>query len=533
MQPTVAQLLRDHVRLSIACIDRLYINGYVPKLQTSGQLCYFMTECLGKPIPSPALLRPLHDQFVQSIRYLCQRQQIPLIQFGRGERKDDIVRPYRERFEASEGVVVIGVAQEKSLSFKATQKNKQGEGMFDFSRQSVFVNHYYFYLQDPDWGPAFIKIGSYLPYPVKLCLNGHEWVKQQMRRQGLSFESLDNGFLDSSDPQRLQRLCSQLGPQDIYRFFSRWSNRLPWPLQPEHRDAGYRHRLSLWQLEVSLTQVFDRPLSGRYFFEHVIRENLDLGRPDRVCLLFPHRRTARTPPPRRGYRTRVITYGVNPSLHLEYKSSHIKQYFKEEKALRTETTINQTTDFYFNKSLENLPQLRDIAHQANLKLLDAERLSTDLLKPCELDQLQRPSCHHNQKASALRFADLRVMALFHALCLFLHLPAGFRNAQLRRHVAALLGRDLDSYSSGAMTYDLRRLRLKGLIRRLPRSQRYVLTTFGIRSAYFYTRVHLRILRPGWAQIAPPPRFPSPLSNAFKTIDQQLEHLCAPLPHIKT
>jgi len=106
------------------------------------------------------------------------------------------------------------------------------------------------------------------------------------------------------------------------------------------RTAGYDHRLAISQLEISLTQVFDQPVQGRHFFEAVIRENLDLGRPDRVGLLFPLRITRKTPPPRYGYRTRVITDGVQPSLHVEYKHSHVKQYFKEQRALRTETTIN-------------------------------------------------------------------------------------------------------------------------------------------------------------------------------------------------
>src|SRR5262249_59180158 len=101
------------------------------------------------------------------------------------------------------------------------------------------------------------------------------------------------------------------------------------------RRAGYDHRLAINQLEISLTQVFDRPVQGRLFFEAVIRDNLDLGRPDRVRLLFPIRITRATPPPPVGYRTRVITDGVHPSLHIDYKHSHVKQYFKEHRALRT------------------------------------------------------------------------------------------------------------------------------------------------------------------------------------------------------
>ncbi len=89
------------------------------------------------------------------------------------------------------------------MSFKGAKRQRGGLVHFDFPRQPVYVNQYYFYVQDPDWGPAFLKVASYLPYPVKLCLNGHEWAKQQLRREGIGFESLDNGFRSCEDPERL------------------------------------------------------------------------------------------------------------------------------------------------------------------------------------------------------------------------------------------------------------------------------------------------------------------------------------------
>jgi hypothetical protein len=158
-------------------------------------------------------------------------------------------------------------------AFKAHKRSDRGPAVtFDFSRQAVAVNHYYFYVHDRDWGPAFLEIGTYMPYPVKLCLNGHEWVKQQLRRQRVRFESLDNGFLTCANPSALQATCDALAAADVQAFFDRWSHRLPWPLLERDRAAGYDHRLALCQLEVSLTQVFDRPVQGRHFFEAVIRE---------------------------------------------------------------------------------------------------------------------------------------------------------------------------------------------------------------------------------------------------------------------
>ncbi len=197
---------------------------------------------------------------------------------------------------------------------------------FDYSRQSVYVNYYYFYLNDDDFGPAFIKICSYVPFTIKVCLNGHEWVKRQLEKKGIAFEDLDNGFMSCSDPQSLQRICDQLTASQIEAFFYKWITRLPYPLTREDQWAGYQHRLSVWQLEASLTQVFDRPLQGRQFFEEVIRDNLDQGRPDRVQLIFERKITRRTPG---RFKTQVINNGVHPGLHIACKKCHVKQYFKE------------------------------------------------------------------------------------------------------------------------------------------------------------------------------------------------------------
>ena len=117
--PNMHSILQHHVSLAFSCIDRIYLNGYVPKLQTSGQLCYFLRDHLGFPIPSPALFRPMHDRFVHGVQDFAAAHQIPLIHFERGQRKDDIAAGHRARSLDPDGVVFIGVAQERAISFKA------------------------------------------------------------------------------------------------------------------------------------------------------------------------------------------------------------------------------------------------------------------------------------------------------------------------------------------------------------------------------------------------------------------------------
>lgn len=404
-------------------------------------------------------------------------------------------------------------------------RRSRGSSIGSAHRSFQFSLSFDWYCFDRDFGPFFLKFCSYFPYNAKLCLNGHEYAKQQMRQQGIAFQALDNGFVSCADPQRLQSVCEQLGAEQIDGLLRRWLARLPHPFSPQDREAGYRYDLFILQAEFALTQILDRPLSGRIFFEEIIRENLDLGRPDQVQLIFNRRITRRTPGV---FRTRVITEGVIPSLHVDYKSSRIKQYFKQvpqvaEVGVRTETTINNTRDFYIGKRLCNLPALRQVGFQANRRLLEVEYLSHDCAVGEEaMQQLNRPVEVNGQRTSALRTTDRRVLALWHLLVWFRLLPCGFANRDLRDQLAVLTGQTPTIITQGRMSYDLRRLRLHGMIERIPQTHRYRVTSFGFRAALFFTRVHARLYRPSAAEITThaPPESP-PLRLHFQKLEDEI------------
>lgn len=517
--PNVAEIIKDHVTLEVRCIDRLYLNGYIPRLQSGGGVVDFLVRTCGQKIASPALLGQISDAFKTRLRTWAVQHEIPWIEFRKGERKDTVVQRYRDRFPKSSGVILIGVAQERVSAWTATKQRHSRFVEFVYRRKSVYVNHYYIYVLDPDWGPAFIKICGYAPYGLKICLNGHEWAKRQLQRRRLRVTALDNGFLHCANPAALQATCDALDAAAIERFFTRWHHQIPFPLAA-HAARGFGYQLSILQAEVSLTQVLDRPLRGREFFETVLRDNLDLGRPDRVQLLFP-RQIRRTTPGR--FSTHVITKGVNPSVHIAYKNCRIKQYFKEERALRTETTFNDTYDFGINRGLSNLTYLRTLGDHINRRVLETERLAHDCgLAPAQLADLVQPTrTPSGQPAPALKFGQPRVTAVLNALCHFLWTADGLTNVQLRPVIASLLG---TSYTSRQMGYDLRRLLRKGLLKRLERQHRYVLTPYGRRVALFLTKVHARILRPGLQalDLSFTAQVPPPLRTTFAALDRAID-----------
>ncbi len=330
----VSEIIREHVTLEVESIDRMYLNVYQPQLQRDLGVVGFFRFHRGQPFAASSLMATMTRTFVNDLESFARQQQIPVISFQKGERKDDIASGYRAQFTKDEGVVFIGKAQEKAAVWRTEKRYHQASGQSYpwIVRSTAMVNHYYIYVQDRDFGAFFLKFCSYFPYNAKLCLNGHEYAKQQLQQREIEFQPLDNGFLTCAEPRRLQRICDGLSAEKIERLLRKWLRLLPHPFTKADRQAGWLYDISILQAEFSLTQALDRPLTGRAFFEEVIHENLDLGNPGQVQLIFNRRISKRTPG---RFRTRVITEGVTPSLHVDYKHSKIKQYHKEGRALRT------------------------------------------------------------------------------------------------------------------------------------------------------------------------------------------------------
>ena len=512
---TAADVLASHVTLQVESIDRMYLNLYVPQLQRELGVVGFFKHHRGKPFASGALMQPITEAFVAAMHRFADEAGIDWVSFKPVQRKDDVALEYLAQFDRDEGVLFIGVAQEKTRVWGTRQRRNPDTGaVFPWiAKENRVPNHFYVYGVDHDFGPFVIKFCSYFPYNGRVIINGHEYAKRQAAQRGIAFEELDNGFA-AGDQRRLQRVCDTFTDRRIEAFARKWLRRLPNPFTAADRAAGFDYRLSILQIELSLTQVLDSPRAGRAFFDDVIRHNLDLGRPDRVGLIFDRqvRRRGKHPTPGR-FRTRVITEGVTPSLHIDYKHSKIKQYHKLGVALRTETTINNTYDFDIGRGLHNLDALRQVGFAANRRLLDVQRTSHDpFIGTTRLAQVAAPIIiDGDRKTSGLRFGDPVVHALLTCLLHFRHQLDGFTNADLRALLAEALR--VNELSPGQMSYHLRRLRLHGFIKRRPGRNQYRLTDTGLQTAVAYTLAHDRVLRPGAAQISDP-ALPSDLRRAY-------------------
>jgi hypothetical protein len=520
----INEVLEGHVSLQVDCVDRLLLNAYLPNLQVGGQVATFMTQHLGFPIPSPSIMEKMGNRFRRDVKAFATNNGVPILALKKpdrtrwDDRKLDHVRPYFEKAaaEGRTGVVAIVSAQEFQWVFSGKNRSKTpGAVSFDFVKEERRVGVYYFYIADADFGAGFIKVCTYFPYPAKVWLNGHEWAKRQARREKVAFSELANGFASCEQPAALQAICDRFGPSDVQGFFDRWTSVIPLPLTAEDKNAGYFWELSMRQIEVSRTLVFDDPRRARGFFEALVTDNVGVGRPEEVRAVFvPTKRGVRTSLPSQ---TRVFSPGTEVKIDFTFKHSRVKQYLKEGRALRIETVVNKPSDIGVLARLEHLPELVGRARQVNNRLLMIERAGQGCAIGSALfERIHQPYIRGGQRTGALRFGDQRAMALAGALCLVVHAVTGFTNKSLRGQVAGLLGRD---YSSSQMSYDLRRLRLHGLIERQAGTNTYTVTPEGIRVAVFYTKLHARLLRPLLDGHQPPA--PVELRRALATVERVL------------
>jgi hypothetical protein len=181
---SVGDVLDGHVGLDLECFDRIYLNGWVPNLVVPGQVVSFLTGHLGFPIPSPAILERIGLRFREAVTGFAAEGEIPVVRFSKGERKLEVMRSHLDRLARAgrTGVAAVGVAQEFQRVFTGTTYHCDDGGggvpWFGYAKTDRRVTAYYFYLVDEEFGPSFIKICAYFPYPVKIWLNGHEYAKR-------------------------------------------------------------------------------------------------------------------------------------------------------------------------------------------------------------------------------------------------------------------------------------------------------------------------------------------------------------------
>jgi len=491
---TLAEVCESAVAFTYRSVDRLILNAYIPTLQTPGAVARFLREVCGKPILSPVVFKGLTDRFVAQVQRFAQERQILVLRPTGRAKPGKIAQRALERAARANrwGVVAIVVHQESARVFAGYHAGGRATN-FRVKEDRRLLNHYYFYLRDPEYGEGFVRISSYPPFQTRIWLNAHGYLAAQLRRRRIPFRTADNCFLEVADPAALQQAAAKFDARLVERIARRWLAWVPDPLTPQERAAGYPTRLSIYQAEFSDNVIFHRTQVLNRVYEELLRDHLHLGRPDMLKVIFDRQIRKTTPGV---FKTRLLRQGVVSCLKVFYKKSFLKQYNKGGRVLRTELCINDPRDFTIGRSLVHLGYLGSIAYHAIGRFLKAQAVAlATALDRSTFERLITPSTNGGQRVAGIRFGAPRAMRVLEALgCAGLTFKA-FANTDLRAVLVERLGADPAEITPRRMGYELAKLQGKGLVRKVQGRNLYTLTDLGYRVTLALTKLHQRLLSP--------------------------------------
>jgi hypothetical protein len=492
---------RDSIHFGYSCFDRMLCSGTIPQFQHTargGTIRWFLrTHRQAEPL-SRAYFGKLSREYHEWVTAQAQQNGVPLVELKEDVRREEWVQPYYQQLGQQAGVAVILKCREPERIVVHFAERDH------LAVEKRFVNLYYFYLNDARFGRLFLRVCPYFPFNLRVWLNGHNWLACRLREEGIAFQQRDNLFVDCADPERLQALADAFSPQDIRTTVTAWAARLLPFFSAAERQQGYVHHLFMSQIEYCHNLLFKKPGYAERLLGRLVDINRSLGHPDKLATYFgraqfvPDTRTGQTVVKMTKFRTLVISNG--------YNKTSLKQYLKHPLGLRTESTCyDPKKDLGVNRNIDNLPKLRQVLHQTNERYENVQQdVLATYLDRGQLQELRQPSVSTaGRRVPGLHVDDPRLIAVLQALTCFVYLVGRgcFRTKDLLPDVRKAL--DNPDYQLSQLRYDLSKLRGKGLVIRVPRTQSYQLTPEGYRLAFLYLKLYHRLYAPLTAALRDP------------------------------
>jgi hypothetical protein len=485
---------KDSIRWHYRCFDRILLNGLIQPFQQPERVVGFFNTYRQLYPVSRNVLRGVADQFQTWLKAWAGRRNIPVMEAPQG-RRDDFVDPYFNRSTPDE-VVVILKAREPARIMTAVGDAKTDRWHLQIANR--WVVQYNFYINDRRWGRMFVRICPYLPFSARVCLNQHHWLANRMREDDIAFKQCANAFTRCAAPERLQQLADSLDPRDLSTCGQKWLARLtPFFTAKEREEAGCQHRLFFSQIEFCDNLIFRRRAALDSLGERLLDANRTIGQPNKITVIFGRRISKHH---HGKLQTEIEDMNLpNPVIRSHYGNGFIKQYVRDHLILRTEAASNNVHDYRVNKSIQNLPALRNALAAINDNYLDVQQdILETFIDRGQLRRLAEPTITPTGKRiPGLRLDHPRQLALMHALVRFAHIAAGnsFTTTEVHPHVIKALGCAPERYALAALRYDLSKLRAKGLIAKLPKSRRYQLLPNGYAVCLVFLKLFERVYAP--------------------------------------
>lgn len=487
------------------CVDRIVLNGYFRFAQSAGGFRLWWRAWMGSDdkLDRAHLLR-IAGRFSRRVRGWAKSHNVPVIDCRANDRKHEMAEQLLPKDPQFTGVFCVLVGRAKMSVWDVLPCGKGGP--HHLVRRDAFVNHYSFHMLDREWGHVTIKVCGHAPFTVQVILNGHEYVARQAAAGGIQFRQEGNCFTEISDARALGQiadsLCSKSTIGRLRQVCERWIYTACVCFGIDRADqerTGFHYDWSVYQGEYSRNLLFQR---GREM-ERVVQWLIDRTRSaldvKTLKTLFGMKQR-----PRKRSRWRFEVTVERPEYDLTVFRVHaglltLKVYTKGERVLRIEAMVHNARVWSCRRSLENWPELVSRLSGMVSRFLEVLR-SVDVpwVSDETLERLPEPTLQGTRRTAGVNLYQRRMRAVLTGVLACATTPGGFTASQLAQRVSERLG---EPYDVRRAAYDLRKLRAKGLVRKMETRRRYESPAEGLRTVAAWVTIREHVLRPVLAGIA--------------------------------
>jgi hypothetical protein len=508
MPDQLSILYNDLLEGSYDCVDRVVLNAYFGMGQTGGGLRVWWRELNGSDadLDDNHLMR-MAGRFSRRLRAWAKANGIPVIYCSSGEEKHKMAEQHLATHETKPGLFLILVSKAPALVWEAQMTGTGKLGQLKPKDPWPFVNHYSFHILDPDWGHLTIKMSGHPPFGAQVILNGHEYVACQAQKAGIGFTKRDNCFTEITNAAGLAQVADTLSQTEtagrLRQLCERWiySTCLCFALDLEEQEkSAFHYSYSVFQMEYSRNLLFQSGRQMDQIFQALIdrsRSPLDL---DRVKTIFgdkhrPHRDTRKKNPTRWGVLVEKPDYDTT-IFKVHYGKMTLKIYSKGEQVLRIEVILHNAKAYRWGHSLPCFPEIVVRLKGILERFLDAVGcINSCFVSDETLDNLPQPAMIGQTKVGGIDLNKPRIRSVAEAVLALSPSPAGFTSSDLARQVHSITGKPESEYRVRRAAYDLKKLRAKGMVRKIEKSRRYEVISEGLRSLSALLILREKIIRP--------------------------------------
>ena len=504
---TFSEKYIKHLDATYDCVDRIVLNAYFSMGMSPGGFRTWWRELTGgdETLDDTHLMR-FAGRFSRRIQAYANREGIALAHCASKERKHELAEQYKPKDPSYKGVYCILAGRSPAPVYRVIPCNN-GQMHIERKKPYPYVNHYSFYIMDPDWGAIVIKICPHPPFTAQIILNGHEYVARQAVKEGISFTKEGNCFTRLSNAADFGRIADAMRTLSsvgrMSQVCERWiySSCLCFALTlDEQRKSIFRYSYSVYQAEYSRNLIFTRGRTMDEVFQSIIDRSRSPLNIKTIKTIFGYKRRPYHKD-KQGKPPKVEAVVERPVYDLTIFKVHlgkltVKIYSKGERVLRIEAIAHNTNELGCRKSIGSFGEVASALKSLLERFLEVlSGIDCPFLNDETLDKWPLPSMVGATRVGGIDVNKLRIRSAMEAVVALSLRPHGFTTSDLAAKVQQIMDTSDCPYQPRQASYDLKKFRGKGLVRKIEKSRRYEITVNGLRSITGFLFFRHKVLVP--------------------------------------